>query len=78
MPKMNRVHPDEICKQHVERPNISQIPLQKETDRPGNKIETKINLTNPEITKTSMTNTEDQLNESLITLLNGQQNFQKQ
>ena len=48
----------------------SQIPLQEEPYRLGNESENlmKTNSTNPE---------EDQFNESLITLLNGQCNLQK-
>ena len=57
-------------KQHVERPNISQNPLQKDMHKMGNETETvaKINITNPE---------EDPFNESLITLLNDQQDLQR-
>ena len=68
MPKVNGVRSDEIRKQHVERPNIPKIQLQKEKDRLGNEIKT--------MAKTNMINTnEDQCNESLITLLNGQQDL---
>ena len=54
----------------MERPNISQIPLQQDIDRQVNDIDNK--------TKTNITSLkEDQFSESFITLLNGQQNLQK-
>ena len=68
-PKTNSVHPDN-CKQHVERPNLSQIPLEQETGRSINEVKN--------MTKTNITNSEDQFNKSLITLVNSQQGLQKQ
>ena len=49
-PKTSSVHQDN-CKQYVERPNISQISLQQETDRQIDEINdmTKINMTNSEV-----------------------------
>ena len=78
---MKRFHPDDSYNQHEERPNISQslhcnevtpqFPLQKELYRLGDETEN--------VMKTTSANPkEDQFNESLITLLNGQQDKQKQ
>ena len=71
-PNANKLNLDDCCnQQHIEIPSISQIPPPDESYSSRNETET-VPRQNQTITE------DDQFNESLINLLNGQQDLHRQ